>query len=88
MWYDAAGIVLLWGVTYFMSFRRSIFFLGSNSKKRRISHDGNWCQFVRYICSESFKDPPRSTKVTRGIPKLLEYAKKHGDQIFEKYLTF
>ena len=39
------------------------------------------------ICKKQFESPAESTKVTRGIAKLLEFAKKHGDEALESYLT-
>lgn len=39
------------------------------------------------ICKEEFQNSAESTKVTRGIPKLIEFAKKHGDKTLECYLT-
>ena len=45
--------------------------------------DANSC----IICKGPFKNPAESTKVTRGIPKLLEFAKKHGNKTLENYLT-
>ena len=42
---------------------------------------------IRALYAEGFLKTLQRPQVTRGIPKLLKYAKKHGDQIFENNLT-